>query len=114
MRRSIAIGFTAAIILIAAMYSRPSDAAPPAPASPFLGKIAFVLLGGEGRHAYLTDSRVEELGGKTFLIGQAIDPVSGSPLKGATTWIAVEKILRIDVFDNQEALAERMKQQPQR
>ncbi len=114
MRRSIALVFASTVILIAATYSRPTDAAPAAPASPFAGKIALVLLGGEGRHAYLTDSRVEELGGKSFLVGQAIDPVSGKPLKGATTWMAVEEILRIDVLDNQEALAERMKQQQPR
>ena len=105
---------SAAVIVLAVTRSRSTDAAPPAPASPFAGKSAFVLLGGEGRHAYLTDSRVEELGGKPVLVGHAIDPVSDKPLKGAVTWMAVEQVLRIDVFDNQEALVERMKQQPPR
>ena len=114
MRRSIALIFAFAAVVLAVTYSRSTDAAPPAAASPFAGKIVLVLLGGEGRHAYLADPRVEELGGTSFLVGQAIDPVSGKPLKGATTWMAVERALRLDVFDDQEALVERLRQQPRR
>ena len=114
MPRSIALFVAAVAVTIALIITGPSGAAPQGAASPFAGKIALVLLGGEGRHAYLIESRVEELGGKSFLVGQAIDPISGKPLKGTNSWLSIEHVLRITVFDSQEALAEQMKQQEQR
>ena len=114
MGRWFAVGIVVAAIVLAIVPGRSSSHAAAQPqASPFAGKIALVLLGGEGKHAYLTDSHVEELGGKPFLVGQPIDPVSGKPLKGATSWLSIEHVLRITVFDSQEVLTEQMKQQQQ-
>ena len=67
-------------MLLAVASAVPDAAAAAAP--PLAGKIPLVRLAGDGGHAYLTDLHFEELGGKPFLVGQSIDPVSGNAFKG--------------------------------
>ena len=114
MRRSIALVFVSAVVLFAVSHARPvdaADAAPGAAASPFEGKLVLAWLGSETDFAYLADARVEALGGRSFLMGKRMD-TSGKPLSGVTMWVPVEKISRLDVFDNFETY-ERLKQQQQ-
>ena len=118
MRQSVLVFLVAlaASIIFCGSFAR-SYAADPAqpPASLFAGKIALVQLGGgEAGHAYLTDSRMDQLGGKAFIVGCSIDPVSGNPIKGTTSWLSVDHVLRITVFDSHDLLVEQMKQQQQR
>jgi hypothetical protein len=48
----------------------------------------------------LENAQVRQLGGRTLVVGRAVDEGLPSPSRGRTTWVPMEKVTNIIEFDN--------------
>ncbi len=114
MRPFMTVLATAILVYACTSNARLDAAAPEGTAAsaddPFGGKIALVLLADNAGHSYLLDTRVAMLGDRTFITGRPLDPRNGESLKGVSTWLPMDSVQRITLFDDQAALNEQLKQ----
>jgi len=72
--------------------------------SPFAGRIVAVWLRDPAQGGVMEKVRIQQLGARTFLVGQmADDGKTPDPRAGATFWFPVDDVLMLTVYSDLQA-----------
>lgn len=95
------VGLPALLALFFVSRAIGSDEKKSSSADVFDGKILTISAKGSATYgAVLERVKIRELGGKSFLVGTAVDIGVGSWTKGRITWYAVDEAAQIIEFDS--------------
>lgn len=112
------LALTAGMLAGATLPPSTATAADPpaagAAASPFAGKIVYVVLGANNAQpglTYLVNARVETIAGRPFLVGTTLDTETGRPIAGVSEWLALDTVQRLSLFDDFQTMRVQMSRQ---